>query len=271
MTLELNLLVLRARDIAALVRFYAALGIEFNKEQHGSGPEHYSGKAGAVLLEIYPIGSGAATTAIRLGFTVSSISTSIAAAVAAGGTIVSPPQDSSWGSRAVLMDPEGHKVELLQMSGIEEPFIAAVRAYCEWVDSEPRASGEEERLALRLLSRLYCEALLLPTGDCGEDTSGQRISDEEWMRKHRRFASMSFQYYQDYFEPTDLGESPTMGDVADDLADIYRDLADALSLYDAGHIVEALWEFRNSFRTHWGRHAVGAINAIHRYIADNYD
>jgi lactoylglutathione lyase len=115
---ELNLLVLRAADMAALVQFYAALGIEFNKEQHGSGPEHYSGKAGGALLEIYPIGSGAATTAARLGFTVSSISTSITAAVAAGGTIVSPPQDSSWGCRAVLTDPEGHKVELLQKGGV---------------------------------------------------------------------------------------------------------------------------------------------------------
>jgi lactoylglutathione lyase len=114
MTPELNLLVLRATDIAALVRFYAALGIVFNKEQHGSGPEHYSGKAGGALLEIYPIGSGAATTAVRLGFTVLSISTSIAAAVAEGGTIVSPPHDSTWGSRAVVVDPEGHKVELLQ-------------------------------------------------------------------------------------------------------------------------------------------------------------
>lgn len=157
------------------------------------------------------------------------------------------------------------------MNGIEAPFIAAVRAYCEWVDSEPRASEEEARLALRLLSRLYYEGLLLPPGDCGGDICGRRITDDEWMRKHRRFASMPFQYYQDYFQPTDLDESPAMGDVADDLADIYRDVAAALSLYDAGYIVEALWEFRNSFRTHWGRHAVGAINAIHRHVADNYD
>jgi hypothetical protein len=158
------------------------------------------------------------------------------------------------------------------MNGIEAPFIAVARAYCEWVASEPRAPEEEARLALRLLSRLYCEALLLPVGECGDDISGQRISHEEWMLKHRRFASMPFQYYWDYIQPTELDdESPTMGDVADDLADIYRDVADALSLYDAGHIVEALWEFRDSFRTHWGRHAVGAINAIHRHVANECD
>lgn len=152
----------------------------------------------------------------------------------------------------------------------EVSFIAAVRAYCEWVDSEPRAPEEEARLALRLLSRLYYEALLLPAEDCRSDIAGRRISHDEWMKKHRRFASMPFQYYQEYLHPSSLDDEGLMGDVADDLADIHRDLLDALSLYDAGHLVEALWEFRESFRIHWGNHAVGAINAIHRYVIDNY-
>lgn len=156
------------------------------------------------------------------------------------------------------------------MSGPEASFIAAVRAYCEWVDSEPRAPEEEARLALRLLSRLYCEALLLPAGESGRDVEGRCISHEEWMGKHRRFASMPFQYYMECLEPANLDAEAMMGDVADDLADIYRDLVDALSLYDAGHLIEALWEFRQSFRIHWGNHAVGAINAIHRYVADRY-
>ena len=115
MTAELNLLVLRAADTVAVVRFYAALGIEFVKEQHGSGPEHYSGKAGSALLEIYPLGNGAVTTGIRLGFSVPALAASIAAAVEAGGKLISPPQSSSWGQRAVLSDPEGHKVELLEI------------------------------------------------------------------------------------------------------------------------------------------------------------
>jgi lactoylglutathione lyase len=114
MTAELNLLVLRAADTLAVVRFYSALGIEFVKEQHGSGPEHYSGKAGSALLEVYPLGSGTVTTGTRLGFSVPALSAAIAAAVEAGGKVISPPQLSSWGHRAVLSDPQGHKVELLE-------------------------------------------------------------------------------------------------------------------------------------------------------------
>jgi hypothetical protein len=63
--------------------------------------------------EVYPLGCGAVTTGTRLGFSVPALPASIAAAVEAGGKVISPPQLSSWGHRAVLSDPEGHKVELL--------------------------------------------------------------------------------------------------------------------------------------------------------------
>jgi lactoylglutathione lyase len=114
MTIELNLLVLRAVNCSALVQFYSALGIAFVREQHGSGPEHHSGWVGRTLLEVYPLGNSASTTGMRLGFSVPSLSAHIEAALAAGGKLVAPPQASSWGNRAVIVDPEGHKVELVE-------------------------------------------------------------------------------------------------------------------------------------------------------------
>ena len=55
---------------------------------------------------------------------------------------------------------------------------------------------------------------------------------------------------------------------ADDLADIYRDLKEGLELYEAGHVAEALWEWSQSFNTHWGRHASSALHALQAYAAD---
>ncbi len=157
------------------------------------------------------------------------------------------------------------------MTSAETPFITAARAYCAWVESEPSAPETEARLALRLLSGLHFEALMLAPGDSGKDVQAQRLTHEEWTKKHQRFASMPFQYYREFLLPSTINdEEAVVGDVADDLADIYRDVAAALSLYDDGHVVEALWEFRESFRSHWGQHAVGAINAIHKYVADQY-
>ena len=66
-------------------------------------------------------------------------------------------------------------------------------------------------------------------------------------------------------------EDHEIGDLADDVADIYRDLSAGLALVDAGHALEAQWELRFSFLTHWGRHASGAIRALHCWYVDAYD
>ena len=114
MTLNLNLIVLRVKDIDASARFYAALGITFKREQHGRGPIHLTGEAGQVLLELYPAGQGACSEAVRLGFSVCSLEGMLESIAAAGGTVVSEPKPGPGGVRAVLADPDGNRVELVE-------------------------------------------------------------------------------------------------------------------------------------------------------------
>ncbi len=112
----LNLVVIRSADLDRAARFYTAVGVRLSRERHGSGPEHLAGLAGAVVLEIYPRGTGGETLGVRLGFRVSSLSRVIADVLAAGGSLVSPPKESPWGLRAVVSDPDGHRVELVEES-----------------------------------------------------------------------------------------------------------------------------------------------------------
>jgi hypothetical protein len=53
--------------------------------------------------------------------------------------------------------------------------------------------------------------------------------------------------------------------LAGDLSEIWADLREGLSLYDHGHVVEAVWEWRFGFEHHWGTHLVAAQRAIHAY------
>ena len=57
-----------------------------------------------------------------------------------------------------------------------------------------------------------------------------------------------------------------MGDVADDLCDIYRDILPGLRYWEAGgeegHAA-VVWEWRFGFITHWGRHAIAALGLLH--------
>jgi lactoylglutathione lyase len=111
--MRLNLLVLYSPDPERLKSFYEELGMSFTRHRHGGGPEHFGGKVGTVLLEIYPLKDEALSTAgARIGFEVDDVVEMVTRLTAAGGTIVSPPKDSPWGLRAVLSDPDGHRIEL---------------------------------------------------------------------------------------------------------------------------------------------------------------
>ena len=111
----LNLVVLRSTDPARAVAFYARLGLEFRQHRHGSGPEHFAAELpGGSVFELYPVSGGASTLGTRVGFRVPSVDQAVAALSDYTGAVVSAPRDSEWGRRAVVTDPDGHKVELVQ-------------------------------------------------------------------------------------------------------------------------------------------------------------
>jgi len=115
MTPALNLVVLRCTDLDWAQRFYECLGLQFTRHRHGSGPEHLSAELGGSVFELYPLSpNGASTLGTRIGFRVPSLETVITALSDYPAAIISPPQDSPWGRRAVVADPEGHRIELVQ-------------------------------------------------------------------------------------------------------------------------------------------------------------
>lgn len=115
---RLNLVVLRCRDLPTAVRFYEAIGLRFERERHGGGPEHYTSEADGGVFELYPMPvddpDAAPTTNTRVGFAVADVDAAVAAADKAGATVLTNPAASRWGRRAVLLDPDGHRVELTQ-------------------------------------------------------------------------------------------------------------------------------------------------------------
>lgn len=115
MKTKLSLLVLRAHAPEVLARFYARLGLSFEKHRHGSGPEHFAALMGEVVFELYPLMTDAdKTTGTRIGFAVENVESAFAAMLEAGAKPVVAPKMSEWGLRAVVDDPEGHRIELTE-------------------------------------------------------------------------------------------------------------------------------------------------------------
>lgn len=113
----LNLLVLRVADLERAGQFYAGLGLHFEKHAHGQGPEHFAAVIGGLVLELYPADAdNPVSPSTRLGFQVAEIDeTAARLAAIPGARLVLAPKPSEWGRRAVLADPDGHRVELVAL------------------------------------------------------------------------------------------------------------------------------------------------------------
>ena len=114
--IALNLVVLRSPDLARAAAFYTRLGLQFSQHRHGSGPEHYAAEFPGGVFELYPLSSdGASTLGTRIGFRVPSVDAALAALSEYPAAVVTPARDSEWGRRAVVADPDGHRIELIQL------------------------------------------------------------------------------------------------------------------------------------------------------------
>ncbi len=139
-----------------------------------------------------------------------------------------------------------------------ESFFDAATAFCIWAESEPAAPVDEVDTAIKLLSKLLSEIHELPK--LFDEEVAPELSHEEWLAVYKRFGSLPFNYYASYSEPHNAENPiPGIGDVADDLADIWRDLKSGVLLYRKGNYEAAVWEWRESFRIHWARHAAEAL------------
>ncbi len=117
----LNLLVIYARDVETSKAFYERLGLQFVAEQHGNGPRHYAATMNGTVFEIYPCTGGQERGSVRVGFTVPSLDRVVEDLRTHGNRIISEPKASPWGRRAVLADPDGVRVELMELSSPHPP------------------------------------------------------------------------------------------------------------------------------------------------------
>lgn len=60
-----------------------------------------------------------------------------------------------------------------------------------------------------------------------------------------------------------MRKNPVLGDVGDDLLDTYKDVKAGCLLCEQGRLPLALWHWSLMHRIHWGKHAVGALAALH--------
>ena len=151
------------------------------------------------------------------------------------------------------------------MSLAVESFIESVERFCEWSEANQHDYLEARQHLLTLMASIPHLAEHRYSGD-GGITAPSRGS-EQWQCDHKHFSDLPFQYYQVIFNPHDLNQTddPVTGDLHEDLADIFGDLWGGLELHRAGHKVEALSHWVDSYFYHWGHHASSSLCALDEF------
>ncbi len=119
---QLAMVVISARDLPALRRYYQALGWP---EQPGGSDSLCTFELGGVALTLYPqsepLEPKGSTTADRPSVTLvvrvgagDAVDAACGAALRAGAQVIAGPQGQPWGGRAgIVADPEGNRWEVL--------------------------------------------------------------------------------------------------------------------------------------------------------------
>ena len=153
-----------------------------------------------------------------------------------------------------------------------ESFAEQARSFQRWIQDSRSQGGALAREALFELTALYVAALRLPSPflEPSDSEAADRVDDQEFKKVFKWGARLPFNYYGEVFDSTVVPpEEPVVGDLADDVADIYRDVITGLRLFEDGRFNDASWEWGFTFQSHWGKHATDAIRAIHYWLASN--
>ena len=151
-------------------------------------------------------------------------------------------------------------------------FAQAARAFQEWVGRLPHEGTNQTVPALSHLLNLSLLALpLLPLPKLhADDDHPGHFPDYEWKSVYQAAAALPVGHYAEVFDPVVIpAETPVVGDLADDLADIYREVITGLWLFESGKHLQAHWHWAFTFQVHWGKHATSAIRALYTVIASN--
>lgn len=155
-------------------------------------------------------------------------------------------------------------------------FRHTAERFCSLLESKPDNADKWVEDILATLAMLYACGHSLPTVSLNEESNDYgdefQVDDAEWGRVYSvvQTALGTQTIYWAYFDPSEPPnslEEPILGDLADDLADIYRDIKPGLRAWvdsDDLMLPKIIFDWKEPlFSSHWGVHAVSAIRALH--------
>jgi hypothetical protein len=152
-------------------------------------------------------------------------------------------------------------------------FIASCRSYCELLECNGEVDptvflGAIQKLLLEMYSKAVNHRTINIEFDAEFEVEIGKDRLEGIMKRTSERIGENLCYWA-VFDPTENvfgNEAPVMGDLLDDIIDIYKDVKRQLLIFDIKTIESresAVWGLNFLFWNHWGAHAIDAMRTIH--------
>ncbi len=152
-------------------------------------------------------------------------------------------------------------------------FVTSAANYCTLVENAGNFSKKNFiEKTLELFSSLYYSIFRFPSFEIESDEEmiEKFVTEQEWNNIYQR-VSQKLGYHDDYLDVYDpvarQEEDLSVGKLSDNLADIYQDMKDFVTLYGVGNedvMLASLWECKISFEEYWGQKLLNATRVLHR-------
>ena len=137
-------------------------------------------------------------------------------------------------------------------------FYKLADSYCHYISSKEMANDDISTL-MELLMKLYLSAVDLP------ETEPETIDSTGAVEANQiriTFEEQIPTFYWEVFDPF-IREEAVCANIAEDLSEIAVDLLSGMKEFEAGRTGNAVFEWKFGLNSHWGKHAVDALRALH--------
>lgn len=156
-------------------------------------------------------------------------------------------------------------------------FVTVANEFCTFMES----AGQFERLDFiqkiqKLLPLLYLKGSLIPGMESVLNEGNEKFvteQDYDFVKDQVQAHMGELDAYSEQWDPKIAGSTePVVTSVSENMADIYQDMKDFVSLYSIGTteiMNDAVWECKMNFENYWGQILVNALRVIHRIVTRN--
>jgi hypothetical protein len=150
-------------------------------------------------------------------------------------------------------------------------FVTVANEFCSFVEkAEDQTKDSFISKALNLLSFLYLKANLLPDNEqINEEGNEKFVTEFDWQYIRSGILNLmgdDDNYLDFYNEEMNETPEPVNSSISENIADIYQDIKDFLSIYKLGAEElsnDAIFECKTSFRDFWGFKLLNSLRILH--------